>query len=150
MVSVAWRGPNCSFENLQLTACSILLRYLSDTSVSPLQRDCVEVDDALCSSIIFDISENLESLIGFTFQNVPMNKSDLIYITLDTVLQNIVSGKEKIDMKRIRTIIDRKILEFFNNLESNPHDTIAFWVIGDFLYGNTNEDVGNFNFFIYK
>jgi len=26
-------------------------------------------------------------------------------------------------------------------LEDNPHDTIAFHVIGEFLYGNTAEDV---------
>jgi hypothetical protein len=34
-----------------------------------------------------------------------------------------------------------QILETLSHLESNPHDTIAFMAIGDFLYGRNQEDV---------
>lgn len=33
------------------------------------------------------------------------------------------------------------MLEYLSNLESSPHDAIAFLVIGDVLYGNTPDDV---------
>lgn len=34
-----------------------------------------------------------------------------------------------------------QILETLSHLESNPHDTIAFMAIGDFLYGSNQQDV---------
>lgn len=44
-------------------------------------------------------------------------------------------------MTRMNNILDRTILEYLNNLETNPHDAIAFLAIGDFLYGETVNDV---------
>lgn len=44
-------------------------------------------------------------------------------------------------MKRLNHILERIVLEYFSNLESNPHDSIAFSVIGDALYGENDEDV---------
>ena len=51
------------------------------------------------------------------------------------------TGKEKIDMVRIKNILERNILEYLSSLESSPHEAIAFLIIGDVLYGNTVEDV---------
>lgn len=70
-----------------------------------------------------------------------MNKIDSIDSKLHGILTNIASGKEKIDMIRMRNILERNILEYLSNLESNPHDAVAFLVIGDVLYGRTAEDV---------
>lgn len=141
LVTVGWRGPLCTTDNLKLTASSVLLRYLSDTSVSPLQREFVEIPDPYASQISFNINENYESLLYFTFESVPMNKIDLIDAKLKGILANIASGKEKIDMIRMRNILERNILEYLSNLESNPHDAVAFLAIGDVLYGRTTEDV---------
>lgn len=55
----------------------------------------------------------------------------------------IFIGVEKIDMNRLRNILERNILEYLSNLESSPHDAISFLVIGDVLYGNTPEDVSS-------
>lgn len=52
-----------------------------------------------------------------------------------------VTGKEAIDMTRMKNILERNILEYLSSLESNPHDAVAFLIIGDVLYGNTPEDV---------
>lgn len=93
IVIVAWRGPLCTVDNLKLTACSVLLRYLADTSVSPLQREFVEIADPYASQISFTINENLESLLYFTFENVPMEKIDLVNDKLIGILTNIASGR---------------------------------------------------------
>lgn len=93
LVTVAWRGPLCTVDNLKLTACSVLLRYLADTSVSPLQRDFVEIADPFASQISYTINENLVSLLYFTFENVPMAKIDLVDDKLRGVLANIANGK---------------------------------------------------------
>ena len=42
MVCVAWRGPS-ALDRYSFTAVGVLLEYLTDTPVAPLQRDLVEV-----------------------------------------------------------------------------------------------------------
>jgi Zn-dependent M16 (insulinase) family peptidase len=79
-------------------------------------------------------------LLYFTFSNVPVEKIDLIHPKLKKLLENVAGGGEKFDMVRIKTILEKQILEAINSLESNPHDDIAFHVIGDVLYGYTDED----------
>lgn len=91
IVNFAWRGPLCTVENLKLTACSVLLRYLSDTSVSPLQREFVEIPDPYASQISFGITENWVSLLYFSFENVPMEKIDLVDDKLRGILENIAN-----------------------------------------------------------
>lgn len=140
LVNIGWRGPNCSNENLTLTACSILLRYLSDTSVSPLQRDFVEIEDPFASRVGYNITENLESLIYFLFENVPLTKIDSIHERLQATLNKIANGEEKLDMKRMFSIIERQVLESLSSLENTPHDDVAFHLIGYVLYGHNEKD----------
>lgn len=140
-VHVGWRGPKCTIENFKLTACSVLMRYLSETSVSPLQREMVEISDPFASTISYNIIENLESAIYFSFENVPLDKIDLVYQKMQTILGNISKGDEKFDMNRMQNILERCILEYYSNLESNPHEAIAFASIADSLYGENDKDV---------
>lgn len=137
LVYVGWRGPNCTKENLKLTACSVLLRYLSETSVSPLQREMVEIADPYASTVSYNIIENYESALYFSFENVPFDKIDLVYDKMKSIVGNIA----KIDMIRMQNILERCILEYFSNLESNPHEALAFATIADSLYGETEDDV---------
>lgn len=134
-------GPNCITEYRKLAALSILLRYLTDTSVSPLQRDMVEIDDPYASKVSFCSIENLESLLYFTFENAPINKIDEILNKLKEILNKISNGTEKIDMQRMHSIIDREFLESLSALESNPHDTLALLLVGDSVYGTKEADV---------
>lgn len=140
LVYVAFRGPRASDETRKLTACSILLRFLSDTQVSPLQRELIEIDDPYASQVFFSIIENAVSLLYGHFGNVPIDKIDLVYDKLMSVLKGIANGDEKIDMIRIKNIIEKQIMEALSNLENEPHSSVSFLVIGDALYGNTNED----------
>ena len=57
------------------------------------------------------------------------------------VLEGIASGKEAIDMKRMASVLHRRILECLNHMEERPHDTFAFMGIGDFLYGEDEDQV---------
>ncbi|XP_055703714.1 uncharacterized protein C05D11.1-like isoform X2 [Phlebotomus papatasi] len=140
LVFIGWRGPKCTVEHTTLTACSVLMRYLSDTSVSPLQRDLLEIDDPYASKVSYNIGENSESVLNFTFHNVPLNLVDEVHSKLQQVLGKIASGEEKIDMTRMRNIIEKNIVESWSCLEDNPHEAIAFLVIGDVLYGSSPDD----------
>lgn len=124
----------------------MLLRYLSETSVSPLQREMVETNDPYASTVSYNIIENYASAIYFSFENVPLDKIDLVYEKMHTILGNISKGDEKFDMNRMQNILERCILEYYSNLESNPHEAIAFASIADSLYGENDADVKIFFF----
>lgn len=140
LVNIGWRGPKASTEDLLLTANNILLRYLSVTSVSPLYREFIEIDDPYASKLSCDIMENSESLLYISFNNVPIKKVDLVFDKLMSVLKNISDGGEKIDMVRMRNVIDKQIMESLSSLENQPHDAVTFLVIGNVLYGNDTND----------
>lgn len=80
-------------------------------------------------------------MLYFSFENVPVHKIEQVEGKFMEVLKNISSGKEKIDMNRMSTILEKYILERLSSLENSPHDDIAFHLIGDILYGNTELDV---------
>lgn len=117
------------------------MRYLSETSVAPLSREMVEVQDPYCSSISYNIIENSVSALYFSFENVPLDKIEKVYEKMQVTLENIGNSQEKFDMKRMQSILERCILEYYSNLESNPHEAIAFTSIADSLYGEKSEDV---------
>ncbi|XP_050076146.1 uncharacterized protein C05D11.1-like [Anopheles maculipalpis] len=143
LLNVAWRGPKATTEYDTLTACAVLLRYLTDTSASPVQREFVEIDDPYASRVGYNIVENSVSLLYISFENVPLGKEDHIFLKLSQLLASIASGKEKLDMQRMRNVIERNRLEALSSLESNPHDDIAFHVIGDVLYGSDESEFDN-------
>lgn len=141
MVYVAWRGPSAVKELYRMDACLILLRYLTETPVSPLQKEFVETDDPYASKVSCCLTENSESMLYVTFENVPTEKIDLVKNRLFEILGAIASGSEKLDMKRMHTVIHKHISESLNHLENRPHETVSFMIIGDMLYGNTKEDL---------
>ncbi|ELU05156.1 hypothetical protein CAPTEDRAFT_140557 [Capitella teleta] len=140
MVTVAWRGPVAK-DQFSLSALNILLEYLTDSAISPLQRDFVEIADPFCTAVKYSIIENSETCVSISFVNVPKGKLGLIKEKLFALLAKITDSDEKLDMTRMGQVIERRILEALNSLEDHPHDNIAFHVIGEFLYGNTKEDM---------
>uniref|UniRef100_A0A2M4BCH9 Putative zn2+-dependent endopeptidase insulinase superfamily protein n=1 Tax=Anopheles marajoara TaxID=58244 RepID=A0A2M4BCH9_9DIPT len=140
LVNVAWLGPKSTTEYDELTDCSVLLRYLTDTSASPIQRDFIENEDPHASNVSYSIVENSRSLLYIGFENVPLGKEDGIFQKLNDLLISFGGGKEKLDMTRMTNVIERYRLEALSSLESNPHDDIAFHLIGEMLYGTNNDD----------
>lgn len=140
LVYIGYLGPKATTEFETLTACYVLLKYLCDTSVSPIQQSFIEIDDPFASRVSYNITENSTSLLFLTFENVPLHKIDFIYERFIQLLVDIANGKEKLDEQRLRIVFEKFILERLSSLENSPHDDITFHVLGDFLYANKNED----------
>ncbi|CAG9812208.1 unnamed protein product [Chironomus riparius] len=140
LVAVGFMGPKATTDFESLTACYILMKYLSDTSVSPLCQTFIEISEPFASEIRYNISENSISLLYFTFENVPIEKIDFIYERLLQLLVDIANGKEPLDERRLKIIFEKYVLERLSSLENSPHDDIAFHILGDFLYGEKTED----------
>ncbi|XP_039278670.1 uncharacterized protein C05D11.1 [Nilaparvata lugens] len=142
LVYVGVRGPSVVKDLYTFRALNLLLKYLTDTSASPLAKAFVEIEDPYASDVSYASFENSESLLMLTFESVPLNKLGLIKDKLKTVMQAIVADSEpyKFNMSRMLTVIRRKKLECLSSFESAPHKTIAYMAIGDALYGNTKQD----------
>lgn len=141
MVYIGWRGPSAVTQIYKLTACSVLLKYLTDTTVSPLPKELVDVPDPFCSEVNFSIIENASSVIFFIFENVPLDKLTLVKNKLMNILANLAQRKLPIDMNRLLTVIRRQRAESLTHIENTPHHSIAFMAIGDMLYGQTKQDL---------
>ncbi|XP_073242896.1 uncharacterized protein C05D11.1-like [Porites lutea] len=139
-VLLGFRGPICS-DRYGMTALSVILDYLTDTPIAPLQRDLVEIPDPFCSDISCDILEYLESCLVIKAKNVPFEKLNATKEKIKEVLGNLAEGKEVIDMSRMDVVIHRKILDTKNNFENHAHDTFADAIVGDFLYSTKAEDL---------
>jgi len=140
LIYIAWRGPNITTDLKSMFAMMILMEYLTESSVSPLQAAFVEIDDPLASSVGYSFIENSESTVYLIFRDVPREKMEKVELELKTVLDSIVSGKMAWDKERLKTVLDRRILEQISQVENSPHDAVAFMAIGDMLYGNNSSD----------
>ena len=65
-------------DRYQFSGMGCMLEYLADTSVAPLQRDLVEVEDPFCSDVQQLVLENAETCVGFTLPGVPLDKLDKV------------------------------------------------------------------------
>ena len=135
MVWLAWRGPSCVYQLYDTCALMMLMEYLTDTAVSPLQKTFVETNEPLASKVGYSFIENSESVVYLAFENVPVNKLGEIQPKLFSVMEPFGNGNKPLDMERMKLVIRRRMLEQLSHLENNPHDTVAFMSIGDILHG---------------
>jgi hypothetical protein len=84
------------------------------------------------------VSENSISAVVVSFSDVPTEKLAQIPDILWSVLRNVT--EESLNMERMRSILHRKMLDFWATLESDPHSAVAYDMIGFMLYGNTSDD----------
>ncbi|XP_022082849.1 uncharacterized protein C05D11.1-like [Acanthaster planci] len=140
MVYMAWRAPKAK-DLYAMAALQVLMEYLTDTSVAPLQRDFVEIKNPFCSKVRYSVIEASESCVYIKFDNVPKDKLSDIKDRLFATLEGMASGKEAVDMERMASVLHRRILECLNHMEERPHDTFAFMGIGDFLYCDTMDEL---------
>lgn len=137
MVTICWRGPNAK-DQYMINALQVLQEYLSDCPIAPLQKEMVEIEEPYCSQIAGNFIENLESCIYLKFTNVTTSKLTDVKQKVNEVLK--MTHESPLDMTRIDNILHRKILEVLRHVEDEPHDTVSFIIIGDFLYSQDKAD----------
>ncbi|ERL93539.1 uncharacterized protein C05D11.1 [Dendroctonus ponderosae] len=140
LYSMAWRGPSCVTDLYNVTACSLLLKYFTENSVSPLPKVFIEIDDPFASNISYSLYENAETCFYLLFEDVPVSKVNQVREQLQAELRKILDNKD-IDMEKLQSIINKYKLENLSNIENNPHQSVACMIIGHMLYGNTKDDL---------
>jgi Zn-dependent M16 (insulinase) family peptidase len=115
-----------------------LFEYLTDSSVGPLQLAFVENDDPICSQVSYAEMENSRTTFYLEFEGVATDKMDKI---LPTVKQTLQKQIKKFDVSRMEDILKKNYQEELSSMENTPHNSIAYAIIGDFLYGSDNKDM---------
>ncbi|XP_023020385.2 uncharacterized protein C05D11.1 isoform X1 [Leptinotarsa decemlineata] len=137
---IAYRGASCVKDIYSVTATILLLKYLTEFSVSPLPKALVEIEDPYASKVSYNVSENSETCLYIALEDVPIGKLPEVGSKLREILKKILEDKS-IDLEQLRSIINKFKLESLSNLENSPHQTIAFMIIGHMLYGSTEQDL---------
>ncbi|KAG1456615.1 hypothetical protein G6F56_006789 [Rhizopus delemar] len=130
---IAWNGPKSSdyFAQKELEVLNV---YLTDSSVSVLQKEFVEIEEPLCTDVDFYISDHLKSTLSFTASSVPTEEMERLPSEFFSTLNRLVEEND-IDMTRMATVIEKEILGLLKSAETEAHDTAAAVAISDFLYG---------------
>ncbi|KAG1416659.1 hypothetical protein G6F58_005871 [Rhizopus delemar] len=131
---IAWNGPK-SNEYFTQKELEVLNLYLTDSSVSVLQREFVEIEEPLCTDVDFYISDHLKSTLTFTASSVPIEEMERLPVEFFKTLNRLVAEND-IDMSRMATVIEKEILGLLKSAEMDAHDTAAAVAISDFLYGS--------------
>ncbi|KAI8093910.1 Metalloenzyme, LuxS/M16 peptidase-like protein, partial [Halteromyces radiatus] len=133
-VLLAWTGPLCH-EYFQLKAIKVLNAYLTESPVSVLQKEFVEIEEPLCTDVEFQVTDHLKTTLMFTASSVPIEKMEELPSLFFATLQRLVDEQD-IDMERMATVIDKELQRILDSAETDAHDTSANVCIYDFLYGS--------------
>ncbi len=113
------------------------------------------------SSVSYNVIENRDCAVYMSFENVPLDKIEEVGPLFINTLRDMASSSTGIDMDRMQTVLKRRIRHHYSELEvwnfshealsinhhyfliknQNNPEAAGEMVIGDILYGNTNDDV---------
>ncbi|KAI3632026.1 hypothetical protein MIR68_009862 [Amoeboaphelidium protococcarum] len=151
-VLIGWRiGHNpCTVANSSLdekklmirdqVAVEILMEYLTDSSLAVLQKVFVEGqnDDKIVYASDVDYSLLHYSDVGVSLEFVGANTDHLSQI--EGLLYKVLQS-HSIDMDRIKSIVQRRILNLQDTVETDPSSYFVRHIIPLFMYGQSDEDM---------
>ena len=143
---MAWRLNENINENIEmLEAYKLIMKYLTNTQVSPFEVAFVETNDPLATSVSSDTLEVRKPALLIEFENVPVDRLDEVIPKMDQLLQDIVdAGPDEFDLERITNFIDREVVNNLKDMENSPHLFVPDASVLDMLYGHQPEDLRKF------
>lgn len=136
-IEITFLGPDIK-DHLTLEALDVLNTYLTDSPVSTLMKNFVEIKEPLCTDIYLSSQDSIgKTTLNCYFSNVPSSKLDELDFEFVKVLKQVLE-KDGIDMERMKMILKREKMKLLNQLETKPSDSFADVIITDFLYGHKN------------
>ncbi|GAA6054755.1 hypothetical protein JCM3770_000927 [Rhodotorula araucariae] len=129
---ISWIGvPHNDYLND--LALEVMGLYLTDSAVSPLSKEFVEVDEPSCTDITFYASSENPTVITSYISSVPFAELDTLGPRLRKALARIVD--EGIDMSRMKSLLERQALQLFESMETDASEVISQVVVADGIWG---------------
>lgn len=104
-VSINWIGPPYQ-DFLSEKALGVLNAYLSDSAISPLQRELIEIDEPWATTLGFASTDYSTSVLQLALSSVPTAKLDTVGEAVKDTLRRVL--KSGIDMERMTMILNRE------------------------------------------
>lgn len=114
-------------------AIEVLGVYLTDSAVSPLYKEFVEIEEPACTDITFHGSTHPVSIVSAYISSVPVQTIDSLADKFKGSLKRIAE-QDGIDMERMAAILTRLKNQVLEALEAAPADTVADWILTDALF----------------
>ncbi|GAA5857078.1 hypothetical protein JCM9279_001947 [Rhodotorula babjevae] len=129
---VSWIGVEHN-DYLHDLALEILGLYLTDSAVSPLSKEFIEVDEPSCTDITFYASSENPTIITSYISSVPFAELDTLGPRFRTALARIV--EDGVDMSRMKSLLERQALQLFESMETDASEVLSQVVVTDGIWG---------------
>lgn len=104
-VSMNWVGASYQ-DFLTEKALDILAAYLSDSAISPLQKQLIEIDEPWATGLGFESTDYSTAILQLSLSSVPTEKLDKVPEAVKDTLRRVL--KAGIDMERMTMILNRE------------------------------------------
>ncbi|BGP52658.1 hypothetical protein JCM8202_004813 [Rhodotorula sphaerocarpa] len=130
---VTWLGVAHN-DFLNDLALEVLGTYLTDSAVSPLAKEFVEIDEPACTDIAFYASSDHPTTICAYLSSVPVEELDTLSDRLKKTLRRIAD--EGVDMSRMQSVLERQKLQLLESMETDASEVICNAVVADGIWGS--------------
>uniref|UniRef100_A0AC35TMD5 Presequence protease, mitochondrial n=1 Tax=Rhabditophanes sp. KR3021 TaxID=114890 RepID=A0AC35TMD5_9BILA len=138
-VVMTFHGPELG-NFYESEGLEILFIYMTQSAVSPLEKDFVQLADPFASSVDIHMDEYTKFLINVHFSDVPVPK---IKDVADRFLQKTIQhhkNEASFDMDRMKYVIEKQIQQYYMDLEKKPGNQIHHFIMTHQLYGNIDNN----------
>ena len=134
-IELSWVGDKTN-NYLTTKALDILGTYLTDSPISPLQKQLVEIPSPLCTDItVYNRERVCNDTIHLCLSSVPTSELENIENKIMDIFKNIET--EGIDMDRMNLVLKRDRVKLLDISERQPSMAFSWILISDHLYGDT-------------
>ncbi|KAK6038441.1 peptidase M16 inactive domain protein [Cooperia oncophora] len=139
-VEISWFGhPPTDFK--QKVAFDVLFDYMSNTPVSPLQREFVLIEKPLASQVSFHVTEQTTCLIQLSFSGVPTERLEEVSKKfMEKVVKEHLEDSAW-DMERMGFLIGQSVKNELKKMEKHPATQLFGHMIGHQLYDENDDQL---------
>mmetsp|Transcript_7633 Transcript_7633/g.28614 ORF Transcript_7633/g.28614 Transcript_7633/m.28614 type:complete len:1066 (-) Transcript_7633:1378-4575(-) len=132
IVYMGWRL--CPWQDfMKRTSMYVLWKYLNESSISPVKKTFVEIEEPYAGRSGTYVNSFRESTCSIVFSNVDSEKCDEIIPKFFELIKQIL--KEGIDMDRMARILRKRIISELSYMESDTNEYYSDTILEHFLYG---------------
>lgn len=132
-VGLSWIGPDAN-ETVENVALDILGTYLTNSAISLLQANLVEIEDPLAVEVYYYTDDYKKTGINLTLSSVPTLK---LQECRDKVVELLQNHAKDFDLQRIREVLETSKSKYIFQTEKSPSN-LATIAIEHFLYGKVD------------